>query len=72
VKTEFASFGDAMEKVRKKLTEATGHIDKVGVRQRAITRKLRDVHSMPEVEAAVLIGVADEVDIEEPPAEAVA
>ena len=64
--------GCALEKVRKKLTEATGHIDKVGVRQRAITRKLRDVQTMPEGDAVALLGVteldvadADELAVEE-------
>lgn len=48
VKTEFGKFGGVLEKVQKKLSEASNTLDKAGVRTRAIERNLRDVESLPE------------------------
>ncbi|MBP5504096.1 MAG: DNA recombination protein RmuC [Bacteroidales bacterium] len=45
VKTEFTTFGDILEKTKKKLTEAANVIDTAGVRSRAIERRLREVES---------------------------
>jgi DNA recombination protein RmuC len=47
VKTEFTTFGDILDKTRKKLTEAANVIDSAGVRSRAIERRLRDVEDSP-------------------------
>jgi DNA recombination protein RmuC len=47
VKTEFAKFGDALSKVKDKLDQASSDMDKVAVRSRAITKKLRDVEELP-------------------------
>jgi DNA recombination protein RmuC len=47
VKTEFAKFGDSLSKVKDKLDQASSDMDKVAVRSRAITRKLRDVEELP-------------------------
>ena len=48
VKTEFARYGEVMEKVKKKLDEASSTIEKeVAVRTRAIDRKLRKVEELP-------------------------
>jgi DNA recombination protein RmuC len=47
VKTEFDKFGEVLEKVKKQLQTASNTIDETGVRARAITRKLRDVESLP-------------------------
>ena len=55
VKSEFGKFGDVLDKVKKKLDEAGKHIEATGVRTRAITRRLRDVESLPEQEAAGLL-----------------
>ena len=43
VKTEFGKFGVVLNKVKKKLNEASNTIDQAGVRTRAIQRNLRDV-----------------------------
>ena len=43
VKTEFAKFGDVLDKTQKKLLEASNVIDQAGIRTRAIERKLRNV-----------------------------
>jgi len=47
VKTEFAKFGDSLSKVKDKLDQAASDMDKVAVRSRAITKKLRDVEELP-------------------------
>ncbi len=61
VKTEFDKYGAVLDKVKKKLAEATNTIDDVAVRRRAIDRKLRQVQALPAAEATALLGV-DEVD----------
>lgn len=50
VKTEFTSFGDILDKTRKKLNEAANVIDSAGVRSRAIERRLRDVENYNALE----------------------
>jgi DNA recombination protein RmuC len=47
VKTEFAKFGEALSKVKDKLDQAAGDMERVAVRSRAITKKLRDVEGLP-------------------------
>jgi DNA recombination protein RmuC len=47
VKTEFGKFGEMLEVVKKRLDQAATDMDKVAVRSRAITRKLRDVEELP-------------------------
>jgi DNA recombination protein RmuC len=57
VKTEFGKFGEVLEKVDKKLQEASNQIQAVSTRRRAIERKLRAVAELPAQEAqAVLPG----------------
>ena len=66
VKNEFGKFGGVLDKVKKKLTEATNTIDKAGVRTRAIERNLRDVETdtLPSVEVKEL-PFDDGLDIED-------
>jgi DNA recombination protein RmuC len=47
VKTEFAKFGDVLDKVRKKIEQAGNDLDGAGKRTRAIERKLREVSELP-------------------------
>jgi DNA recombination protein RmuC len=47
VKAEFAKFGDSLSKVKDKLDQAASDMDKVAVRSRAITKKLREVEELP-------------------------
>ena len=47
VKTEFAKFGDVVEATKKSIDAAAKKFDEVGVRTRAIQRKLRDVQELP-------------------------
>jgi DNA recombination protein RmuC len=50
VKSEFASFGEALAHTKKKLQEATNSIDKAEVRTRAVSKRLKAVESLPELE----------------------
>jgi DNA recombination protein RmuC len=61
VKTEFGKYGEVLDKVQKKLVEASNSIEDISVRRRAIDRKLRSVDAL-EVDAAQLL-------LEEPDAE---
>jgi DNA recombination protein RmuC len=47
IKTEFSKFGLALEKVKKKLQEATNTMDKAAVRSRAVEKRLKEVQEMP-------------------------
>jgi len=58
VKTEFEKFGGVLDKVQKKLEEAQKVVEDVGIRRRAMDRKLRDVEALPEPEAASLLALA--------------
>jgi len=60
VKTEFGKYGDVLDKVQKKLQEASKTIDDVAVRKRAIDRQLRKVEAIPDagVEALLALGGA--------------
>lgn len=64
VKTEFARYGEVLDKVRKKLQEAEGHIDKVAVRKRVIDRRLKEVQTLPEAQAAGLLGMEGSAPLE--------
>ena len=65
VKMEFSKFGEIIAKVKDKLLEASNTIDKVDVRTRAITRKLREVEDLPIAAAEPLIAALEaETDAE--------
>lgn len=56
VKTEWGKYADVLEKVQKKLQEASNTIDDAERRTRAIGRKLRNVQELPSADAdAVLL-----------------
>jgi DNA recombination protein RmuC len=56
IKTEFGKFGDMLNKAQKNLHTATNQLDElVGKRTKAIQRRLRDVESLPQGEAAVYL-----------------
>ncbi len=68
VKTEFGKYGEVLDKVQKKLHEASKSIDDVGIRRRAIDRQLRAVGTLSDQLASDLLGVdAGEVERDEPP-----
>lgn len=55
VKTEWMQYGKLLEAVQKKINQASGTIDKVKVRSRAIGRKLKDVQALPAGEASAAL-----------------
>jgi DNA recombination protein RmuC len=65
VKTEFGKYGEVMDKVQKKLQEASNTIDDVARRRRAIDRKLVGVEVLPDLVATELLELAPEVEAEE-------
>lgn len=67
VKSEFGKFGDALSKVKDKLEQASSDMDKVAVRSRQITKKLRDVEELPTpaVGGGLLQGLLVEPDEDE-------
>jgi DNA recombination protein RmuC len=57
VKTEFGKYGNVLEKVQKKLQEASKTVDDVTVRHRAVSRSLRVVSAIPDSQAAALLAI---------------
>ncbi len=69
VKTEFATFGDLLDKVKKNIDQASKNIETLqGTRTRAINRKLREVESLPMDQAVGLLQ-AEAEDVENDDAE---
>jgi DNA recombination protein RmuC len=66
VKTEFNKFGDVVEATKKSIDAAAAKFTEVGVRTRAIQRKLREVQELPAPDAAnaPALGVASVLDLE--------
>ncbi|HVU15520.1 MAG TPA: DNA recombination protein RmuC [Candidatus Didemnitutus sp.] len=60
VKTEFGKFGDTLEKVKQKLDETGGAIEKAAHRSRQLERRLTKVEALPESEASAML--TDEAD----------
>ncbi|MFH0879600.1 MAG: DNA recombination protein RmuC [Lentisphaerota bacterium] len=66
VKSEFAKFGDVLDKVKKQLATASNTIEETSIRSRAMERKLKTVeHLTPDASRAILQlpDAADEQDI---------
>ena len=57
VRTEFNKFGLVLENTKKKIDAASKEIDSMGVRSRAIERKLKNVEVLPENEASELLSL---------------
>lgn len=55
IKTEFSKFGDVLDKTQKKLNEASTFIDTVGVRKRAIDKKLKSIQELSNDKAELLL-----------------
>jgi DNA recombination protein RmuC len=55
VKAEWSKYGEVLEKVHKKLHEASATIEKAQTRTRAIGRKLRDVEALPAADAGAAL-----------------
>jgi DNA recombination protein RmuC len=62
VRTEFGKYNDVAERIGKLLGSAANSVEALGVRTRAMSRKLRTVETLPE--AAMLLGFGqDEEDV---------
>ena len=72
VRTEFGRYGAILEKVQKKLQEASNTLDSVAQRRRAVDRCLREVETLPLSQADDLLGLVvpaprdDEPEPQEP------
>lgn len=55
VKTQFTQFGEALERVHKKLHQATETVEQASKRSRRIEQRLRDVEELPAETAARLL-----------------
>jgi DNA recombination protein RmuC len=65
VKTEFSKFGDIVDATKKSIDAAASKFNEVGVRTRAIQKKLRDVEDLPALNLApVVAAIADASDDE--------
>ena len=61
VKTEFDKFGQGLSKMQQRLRQTDEELDNlIGVRSRAISRKLRSVQSLDDASAAVLLELDNE------------
>jgi len=63
VKTEFAKFGDVLDRVKKQLETASSTIESTGSRTRAMARKLKSVEALPQENSAAIFGL-EEIDSE--------
>jgi DNA recombination protein RmuC len=57
VRTEFARYGEAIDRVQRKLHEASNSIDVMATRRRQVDRRLESVESLPAAEADLLLGI---------------
>lgn len=62
VKSEFNKYGDVLDKVKKKLEEATRSVDDVNVRHRAVSRSLTLVAEPSQLRAQMILGTASVVE----------
>ena len=65
VKTEFAKYGEVVERVNKNLETARNQMERLGVRSRAVSKKLRHVESLSEPEAKLLLNLGTPLDEDE-------
>ena len=65
VKTEFQKFGDIVDATKKSIDAAAKKFDEVGVRTRAVQRKLRDVQELPVAEAPSALAAGDLLGLDE-------
>ncbi len=58
VKTEFAKFGETLDRVHKQLNTASRTIEETGMRTRSMEKRLRSVEQVPEQEAVHILGLS--------------
>ena len=64
VKTEWTKYGEVLDKVQKKLQEASHTMDEAHRRTRAIGRQLREVQELPAGEAGTVLKLDAAVGVE--------
>jgi DNA recombination protein RmuC len=63
VKTEFEKFGGLLEKAQRNIHSASDTVDELlGKRSRAISRRLKNIESLPEAEARMLLKDAEHAE----------
>jgi DNA recombination protein RmuC len=71
VKTEFGKFGQLLDKVHNNLQQAGNNLDQIrGTRTKVITRKLREVESLPADQSALILPMIGLDDLNEEESEA--
>jgi DNA recombination protein RmuC len=65
VKTEFAKFGDTLDKVKKKLDETSDTIEDAAHRSRQLEKKLRKVEALPAAEANAMLADVQPTDADD-------
>jgi len=65
VKTEFQKFGGIVDATKKSIDAAAKKFDEVGVRTRAIQKKLRDVQELPVADAPPALAASDLLGLDE-------
>ncbi|NML48041.1 DNA recombination protein RmuC [Ramlibacter sp. G-1-2-2] len=65
VKTEFQKFGDIVDATKKSIDAAAKKFDEVGVRTRAVQRKLRDVQELPVADTPPALDAGDLLILDE-------
>lgn len=61
VKTEFGKFGNAMATLKNQVNRVSKAIDDVGVRRRAMDRKLRKLEELPPERTDKALGISDDM-----------
>lgn len=64
VKTEFAKFGEVLDKTRKKLDEASNSLETASRKSRTIERRLRQVQEIPSTDSQEYLGLENPDDVE--------
>jgi DNA recombination protein RmuC len=59
VKTEWAKYGDVLDRAQKKLTEASNTLEQAQTRTRAIGRTLKDVQALPSDDANSVLSLGE-------------
>lgn len=62
VKTEWSKYGEILNKVKKKLDDASKTVDDAQVRTRAVGRKLRDVQQLPARDSQAVLMIETTID----------
>ena len=68
VRGEFGKYNEVVDKLSKQLSTAAKSVENLGMRTRAMNRKLRDVEKLPDATAEIIIGpaFADAEETDEP------